>query len=527
MANAKSQSNAKKKAHIAIHSLTPFSRKITTLKARFLHLALASTCLAMPAAASEDLSGMEDPFRMERSTPAVQPVYQQKASLQHTLKELDEQVETTRTIIQGLQAQQFSPTTRMSMLIRTAFGGVSYSGNQISPGSNSWGNGEGSLPLRNGLTMSYDAMIFLDTSTTGKDLLRTILRMANFGSSAFGIAGGNNPAPLTQLDEGFEDPKGPDHMNINRLFYSTPINRYATAVFGPRVRQNDVLPVWPTIYSRPGSEQMLRLFTQAGSTSAYTLLIGPGGGLILKDRDSTSGWSLGLNYIASNGFKSNTSDTLQDPGGIGTAGGAATAMAQLSFTGKGWNVSAAVAQNGAGVRQDGTSFWRRIQPQFGSTSSRASGFSNDGATRAISLAGYWQPLKPGLIPSVSAGLGFNQANITNSSIQINQQQLKSIQSAGWLLGFTWDNAFGKSNQLGLAAGQPTFVTTVNGDPANDSSFAIELYYKAMITDNIILTPAIYYLSRPRGQDTQAPGIPTSPAPTFNALGALLEMTLKL
>lgn len=483
--------------------------------------------MTTPASASDNSAGIPDPFSTTRSAPAFKPLFQQEAGLEDTLQQLNEQAETSEEAIKNLQAQQFSPTTRMSMLIRTVLGGVSYSGNQINTGSNSWGQGEGSLPLRNALTMSSDLMLFLDTSTTGKDLLRTIVRMANFGSSAFGVAGGSNPAPLSQLDEGFEDPNGPDIVDINRLFYSTPINRYTTAVFGPRVRQNDVLPVWPTIYSRPGSELILKLFTQAGSTSAYTLVIGSGGGLILKDRDSSTGWSLGLNYIATNGFRGNTSDSTEDPGGMGTAGSAATAMAQLAYTGKGWNISAAVAQNGAGVRQDGTNFWRRIQPQLGSTSSRAAGFSNDGSTRAISLAGYWQPATSGFIPSVSAGLGFNQANVTNSSIQINQQQLRSIQSAGWLLGLTWDNAFGKSNQIGFAAGQPTFVTAVNGDHAHDSSFALELYYKAVITDNIIVTPAIFYLSRPRGQDTQAPGMPTSPAPTFNALGALVEVTLKL
>lgn len=453
---------------------------------------------------------------------------QPAASQQAPLEELEERGDNLQQRLESLEAEQFSPTTRMNMLVRSSAGGVNYNGNQINAAANTWGEGKDSLKLRNAFTLNYDIMLLLDTSTTGKDLLRTILRMANYGKSAFGISGAQpNPAPLTQLDEGFEDPSGPNIVDINRLFYSTPINRYTTVVFGPRVRQNDALPVWPTIYSRPGSELLLKLFTQAGSTSAYSLLIGPGGGVIFKDRERSNGWSAGLNYIAFNGYRGNTSDTDRDPGGMGTAASAATAMAQLSYTGQGWNISAAVAQNGAGVRQDGTNYWRRLQPQFGSRDQRQNGYNNDGFTRSLSLAGYWQPAQSGWLPSISAGLGFNQADLDRSSLVVKGQRLKTLHSAGWLVGFTWDNLLAKSNQLGMAIGQPTFVTAVNQEPARDGNYAFEIYYKIQATDNIIITPALFYLSRPRGADTQAPGMSSSAYPSFDALGALVEFTLKI
>ena len=453
---------------------------------------------------------------------------QPAASEQDPLEELEQQVDDLQQRVESLEAQQFSPTTRMNMLLRSTAGGVNYGGNQINAATNSFGEGEGSLKLRNAFTLNYDIMLFLDTSTTGKDLLRTILRMANYGKSAFGVSGSQlNPVALTQLDEGFEDPRGPNIININRLFYSTPINRYTTVVFGPRVRQNDALPLWPTIYARPGSELLLKIFTQAGSTSAYSLLIGPGGGVIFKDRERSTGWSAGLNYIAFNGYRGNTNDTNQDPGGMGTAGSAATAMAQLSYTGKGWNLSAAVAQNGAGVRQDGTNYWRRLQPQFGTRGQRQNGFSNDGVTRALSLAGYWQPAQSGWLPSISAGVGFNQADLDGSSLVVNGEPLKTLNSAGWLVGLTWDNLLAKSNQLGIAIGQPTFVTAVNNKSARDGNYAFEIYYKIQATDNIIITPGLFYLSRPRGADTQAPGMSSSTYPSFDALGALVEFTLKI
>ena len=65
-----------------------------------------------------------------------------------------------------------------------------------------------------------------------------------------------------------------------------------------------------------------------------------------------------------------------------------------------------------------------------------------------------------------------------------------------------------------------------GDEAN---FAIEGYYDFQVTDNISVTPAIYYLSRPYGeltdgQDTSAGGNRSNA--TFNNFGGLLKTTFK-
>jgi carbohydrate-selective porin OprB len=57
-------------------------------------------------------------------------------------------------------------------------------------------------------------------------------------------------------------------------------------------------------------------------------------------------------------------------------------------------------------------------------------------------------------------------------------------------------------------GQPTFITSLrNGvlDDAldsktpNDGNYAWEWWYKFQVTDNISVTPALYYLSAPLGQ----------------------------
>jgi hypothetical protein len=128
---------------------------------------------------------------------------------------------------------------------------------------------------------------------------------------------------------------------------------------------------------------------------------------------------------------------------------------------------------------------------------------------------------------MSAGVGWNQSTLINSSEIINQQQLRTIQSAGWMAGFLWDDALQTGNQIGFAIGQPTFVTAVNARSADDGNYAFELYYTYRVSDRVQLTPSVFYLSKPRGQSSQAPGMPTASDPTFHALGALLEITFKI
>ena len=81
------------------------------------------------------------------------------------------------------------------------------------------------------------------------------------------------------------------------------------------------------------------------------------------------------------------------------------------------------------------------------------------------------------------------------------------QTQGWLVGLNWQDAFMKGNRLGFAAGQPQFVTGNKGQGkdgqkyADDGNYAFELYYDFQVTDNITVTPALFYLSRPFGEKT--------------------------
>ncbi|MFL0787695.1 MAG: carbohydrate porin, partial [Prochlorococcus sp.] len=99
----------------------------------------------------------------------------------------------------------------------------------------------------------------------------------------------------------------------------------------------------------------------------------------------------------------------------------------------------------------------------------------------------------------------------------------------------WEDAFAEGNVLGAAVGQPTFVTDIEYDDDTDVSdfvadgnYAFELWYKFQVTDNISVTPAIYYLSRPLGELTDGGG-PTGLGrgdDTFNNFGGLVKTTFR-
>ena len=49
----------------------------------------------------------------------------------------------------------------------------------------------------------------------------------------------------------------------------------------------------------------------------------------------------------------------------------------------------------------------------------------------------------------------------------------------------------------MAVGQPSFVTALrNGQTPQDGNFAWEWWYKFQVTDNISVSPALFYLSNP-------------------------------
>ena len=85
----------------------------------------------------------------------------------------------------------------------------------------------------------------------------------------------------------------------------------------------------------------------------------------------------------------------------------------------------------------------------------------------------------------------------------------------------------KGNLLGFAIGQPQFETERENGTPDDGNYAMELYYQFQVTDNIAVTPAIFYVSRPFGELTgSGPFTGGEDAETFNTFGYLVKTTFR-
>jgi hypothetical protein len=392
-----------------------------------------------------------------------------------------------------LEANQFSTTTKLSGQATFVVGGVGYSGSAYNSAANTVRRRTGApvTGVDENVTFNYDLQINLDTSFTGKDLLRTNLRAGNFGTSAFG-GEPHGLANSAELEIAFEEDAGPDNVGIYKLFYQFPIGKQFTATVGARVGQEDMLALWPSVYP---ADTILNLFTVNGAPAAYSKNLGAGAGLWWQN----NGWSVSANYVAALG-----SDSTK---GLFTTESGATASAQIGYQQEQWGLAA---------------IWSYVQPltQFvpGTTptvhSSIDHGEKVGAETNAFGLSGFWQPLNSGWMPSVSLGWGIN-----TTSYGVPTTGRPSV-SQSWMAGLQWTDVLAQGNDFGFAVGQAVFATSLTGGVnADDGNYALEGWYKFQVTDAISVTPALFYLSRPLGQRTPE-------GQSFSSLGALVKTTFK-
>ena len=72
----------------------------------------------------------------------------------------------------------------------------------------------------------------------------------------------------------------------------------------------------------------------------------------------------------------------------------------------------------------------------------------------------------------------------------------------------------------MAVGQGSFATGGSDDlNTYDGNYVWEWFYKFQVSDNIAVTPAIFYLSRPQGQAT-------GNGNSFDSFGYVLQTTFK-
>ena len=429
--------------------------------------------------------------------------------LKRLMKEFEMELAIVKGRVDGLEARvgeleatQFSTTTKLKGYAAFVIGAPNAS-SSVSSAAKEYNSNFGAT------VFNYDTRLFLDTSFTGKDLLRTMLRAGNFGQSVFfgngEVAG--VPTGLTGMETAFEEPSGANSVAVNRIWYQFPLGSNFTVTAGGLVRQDDMLAVWPSAYP---ADTILDTFTYAGAPGTYNLTLGQGAGIWWSD----NGWSVSLNYVSANGRNSNPNE-----GGIATDGAASNGTAQLAYTAEQWGIAAAYnyasGDNGVGIYSgNGTPLAVELY-----------GGDNGGVTNSVGVSAYWSPSESGWIPSISTGWGLNSTTMDDNIVY------DSASSQSWYVGLQWSDVFIKGNTLGGAVGQPTFVTAIDydsdydgSDYVGDGNYAFELWYMFQVTDNISVTPALFYLSRPLGQKTF--DLDGDREDTFTNFGGLVKTTFR-
>ena len=420
---------------------------------------------------------------LDRVTETTDELKKLMTEFQKELAILKGRVDGLDARVGVLEANQFSTTTKLKGIATMVIGGTSNGGTAVGQ--------VGGNTVSDQIAFNYDVKLNLDTSFTGKDLLRTTLRANNFQNNTFGAAGS---AALEVASN--PNNTATDGVGISRLFYQFPVGTNWTATVGGKVRQDDMLAMWPTAYN---ADTILDRMTYAGASGAYSLNLGAGAGLSYKK----NGFSISANYISNQLTAGNSGNVVQPFGGSGQItdssglGSASTITGQIGYAASNWGMAFAYTYANRAFSV------ATLDPNatYAAVGANSLGFS-----------AYWQPKQTGIIPSISAGVGTSYYDGTQNGNS----------ATTWMVGLQWNDAFVKGNALGMAYGDTAVGGTYGpqqGTSGYTPSYAFELFYKFQVTDNISVTPAFFWI------DGNGNGNATSTNTSANT-GGLIKTTFK-
>ncbi|WP_114993390.1 iron uptake porin [Synechococcus sp. UW179A] len=466
--------------------------------------------------------------------------------LKRLMKEFEKELAIVKGRVDGLEARvgeleatQFSTTTKLKGKVDFVMGGVSYGGegHELTVPSrvidttttddgeveNVYYKDKGKYLGQDAFTFNYRATLNLNTSFTGKDLLYTRLRAGNFNNNAF--SGKGYTGNITQL--AVAKSTG-DAVKVDKLWYQFPLGADFQVYLGAKIENYYMLGAPATVY-----REILKDFKLGGYYGVYGASTSPGAGIVWKPNSQNDPYdpkfTVAVNYVAKNGYKGNP----KDGGGIGTDTSKGKFLAQIGYGGPQWNINAGYAyiQRGMTVGY-GTPLGATTTVKGGDDESASRGFSD---ANAFALRAWWQPAEASWVPSIT--LGWDYTSFSHDSdvtaIKVNGTTFdgsavkRKQASQGWTVGLNWKDAFMKGNLLGFAIGQPQFETERENSTPDDGNYAMELYYQFQVTDNIAVTPAIFYVSRPFGELTgSGPFTGGEDAEQFNTFGYLVKTTFR-
>jgi len=386
---------------------------------------------------------------LDRVTEVTDELQRLANEFRDELTVIQGKVATLEKQVGSLQASQFSTTTKLKGEATFVLGGVDNArlANGINVGNTAF---------------NYDVRLNFDTSFTGKDLLRTRLRSGNFSSQPFGSS-----SSLFKLDKAENTS---NNIQLDRLYYSFPaLAKGVTLTAGALVRNTEMAWV-PTAYK----SDILDFFSVAGAPGVYNKATGSGFGAqwAQPTKKGKGGFVAGLNYVAQNGSDSSKGQ-FNETGALNT-------LAQIGYRAPQYGIAFGYRYGTEGTRV------RTFNAVNGGSGVLAPGQTSS----SYAINAYWQPKKSGIIPSVSAAYGSNDVSLNAAG---RTTPTGATNSQTWMAGLQWSDVFAKGNAAGFAIGAPGNAASLTKD-AN----MWEVFYKYKVSDNITVTPAVFYASNNQG-----------------------------
>ncbi len=315
---------------------------------------------------------------------------------------------------------------------------------------------------------NYDTKLMAMTSFTGQDMLMTAVRVGNFSMmEPFGMGmdmGMMRRGGEARLDTAFNSN---NTLDLHKAFYRFPVSDDLQITFGPRLRQDDLLGVWPSAYP---SDEILFVLNQAGASDTYSKKMGAGAGVTWSNEKLiASALLIGEDAAdSSRGFLQDISSDI--------------ITTQLALVDDSYTLAIAYTSadngntDGSADADDYTSYGISGTYKFSSDSS-------------------------GVPSSINAGYGWKNPENVDDGLNIEDGNT-------WTVGAMWNDALADGNNLGIAIGT---AETHREDSGYDDPLAWEAFYEVSINDSMTITPAVFVIERDGTDDVKGALVKT----TFN------------
>ena len=387
-----------------------------------------------------------------------------------------------------LEAQQFSTTTKLRGeaifgLAAASDGVVGATGQLLPPGGTD----------RTNTIFSYRVRLNLDTSFTGKDLLRTRLQASNTPNIAGAITGTGLSSTINGLGVAdaarlsYESGTPNNTFEINRLYYKFPVGESITAYIAPIGQTEDIInPLNPLESDSQGTISRFGRFNPA-------IRIASGGNPAVAGFD----WKISdkVNFQAA--YTASNAALATGRGGV--TGGDTKVIAQFVFKPADSLVLGVTYANafttggslGAGLNASTTSGPGATNSEFNSNTIVGS-----------------------LIWDITKKFTFN---VWGSATFINGKNPASTPTAfvsttntSWNASISGKDLFSEGDLAALSFGQPLFTTSANGDlpvanfvalTSPSTPYQLEAFYRIPVTKNISITPGVFFVFN-QGSDSR-------------------------